>query len=104
MAEREGETGKRFVRYWVHGEHLNIDQQKMSKSLGNIYTLSEIKAMRYDPLALRYALLSVPHRTKLNFTEQSLDDARNALELIGLFVLRLDEISASTAHDPNHSD
>jgi cysteinyl-tRNA synthetase len=104
IAQSEGATAKRFVRYWVHGEHLNIDQQKMSKSLGNIYTLSEVKSMGFDPLALRYALLSVPHRTKLNFTEQSLDDARNALERIGLFLLRLDEISASAAHDAKHSD
>jgi len=52
----------------------------MSKSLGNIYNLAEIKAMGYDPLVLRYALLSVPHRTKLNFTAHSLDDAKAALE------------------------
>jgi cysteinyl-tRNA synthetase len=104
IAQSEGATAKRFVRYWVHGEHLNIDQQKMSKSRGNIFTLAEVREMGYDPLALRYALLSVPHRTKLNFTEQSLDDARNALERIELFLLRLDEISASAEHDAKHSD
>jgi cysteinyl-tRNA synthetase len=104
IAQSEGATAKPFVRYWVHGEHLAIDQQKMSKSLGNIFTLSEIKAMGFDPLVLRYALLSVPHRTKLNFTEQSLDDARNALERIGLFFMRLEEISGSAPHDAKHSD
>src|SRR5437588_5387649 len=46
IAQSEGATGKPFVRFWIHGEHLNIDQQKMSKSLGNIYTLSEIEEMR----------------------------------------------------------
>ena len=104
IAQSEGATGKPFVRYWIHGEHLNIDQQKMSKSLGNIYTLQEIKDMNYEPLALRYALLSVPHRTKLNFTLQSLDDAKKSLERIESFLLRLDEISRSAPHDAAHAD
>lgn len=104
IAQSEGATGQPFVRYWIHGEHLNIDQQKMSKSLGNIYTLDEIKEMGYDPLALRYALLSVPHRTKLNFTTQSLEDAKNALARIELFFLRLDDVAASAPRDAAHAD
>jgi cysteinyl-tRNA synthetase len=104
IAQSEGATGKPFVRYWIHGEHLNIDQQKMSKSLGNIYTLAEIKEMKYDALALRYALLSVPHRTKLNFTLQSLDDAKSALQRIEAFLFRIDGISASGPHDAKASD
>ena len=104
IAQSEGATGKPFVRFWIHGEHLNIDQQKMSKSLGNIYTLAEIKEMGYSPLALRYALLSVPHRTKLNFTMQSLEDAKNALERVSLFLLRLDEIAGSSPRDAKQSD
>jgi cysteinyl-tRNA synthetase len=104
IAQSEAATKKPFVRFWIHGEHLNLDQQKMSKSLGNIYTLAEVKEMGYDPLVLRYALLSVPHRTKLNFTTQSLDDARNALERIESFLLRLNEISLSAPHDARHSD
>ena len=104
LAQSEGATGKPFVRVWIHGEHLNIDQQKMSKSLGNIYTLAEIEEMNYSPLALRYALLSVPHRTKLNFTTQSLDDARSALERIESFFMRLDEVAASAPRDASQSD
>ncbi len=104
IAQSEGANGKPFVRFWVHGEHLNIDQQKMSKSVGNIYTLDEIKEMGYDPLVLRYALLSVPHRTKLNFTTQSLEDARNALERIESFFLRLDDVAASAPRDAAHAD
>jgi len=104
IAQSEGATGKPFVRYWIHGEHLNIDQQKMSKSLGNIYTLSEIKEMGYDTLALRYALLSVPHRTKLNFTTQSLDDAKNAVARIESFLLRLDDVARSAPRDAAHAD
>jgi cysteinyl-tRNA synthetase len=104
IAQSEGATAKPFVRFWVHGEHLNIDQQKMSKSLGNIYTLAEIKEMGYSPLALRYALMSVPHRTKLNFTQQSLEDAKNALSRIEAFLLRLDEVVQSAPRDAAHAD
>ena len=104
IAQSEGATGKHFVRYWIHGEHLNIDQQKMSKSLGNIYTLPEIEEMGYSPLTLRYALLSVPHRTKLNFTMQSLDDARNALTRIESFLIRLDEVARSGPRDAAQAD
>ena len=104
IAQSEGATGKPFVRYWVHGEHLNIDQQKMSKSLGNIYTLHEIEEMGYDPLTLRYALLSVPHRTKLNFTMQSLDDAKNAIARIESFLLRLEDLAKSAPKDAAHAD
>src|SRR5947209_8171198 len=104
IAQSEGATGKPFVRFWIHGEHLNIDQQKMSKSVGNIYRLGDIVEMGYDPLALRYALLSVPHRTKLSFTVQSLDDAKNALARIESFLMRLDEVSRSAPHDAAHAD
>jgi cysteinyl-tRNA synthetase len=104
IAQSEGATGKPFVRFWIHGEHLNIDSQKMSKSLGNIYTLDEIAAMGYEPLALRYALLSVPHRTKLNFTQQSLDDAKSAIDRIESFFLRLDDVAASAPRDAAHAD
>jgi cysteinyl-tRNA synthetase len=104
IAQSEGATGKPFVKFWVHGEHLNIDQQKMSKSLGNIYTLKEVEEMGYSPLVLRYALLSVPHRTKLNFTTQSLDDAKSALSRIESFLLRLDEVAGSAPRDAAHAD
>ncbi|HEX8410899.1 MAG TPA: cysteine--tRNA ligase [Thermoanaerobaculia bacterium] len=104
IAQSEGASGQPFVRYWVHGEHLNIDAQKMSKSLGNIYTLAEIEEMGYSPVALRYALLSVPHRTKLNFTTQSLDDAKNALTRIESFLIRLDEVARSGPRDAAHAD
>jgi cysteinyl-tRNA synthetase len=104
IAQSEGATGQPFVRFWVHGEHLNIDAQKMSKSVGNIYTMDEIETMGYDPLVLRYALLSVPYRTKLNFTNQSLDDAKQALARIESFLLRLDEVAASGPKDAAHAD
>jgi cysteinyl-tRNA synthetase len=104
IAQSETATGKPFVRYWVHGEHLNVDQQKMSKSVGNIYSLVELTELDYDPLTIRYALLSVPHRTKLNFSLQSLADAKNALDRISFFLLRLDSLAASAPVDAAHSD
>jgi cysteinyl-tRNA synthetase len=99
IAQSEGASGKPFVRFWIHGEHLSLDQQKMSKSLGNIYTLAEVRGMGFEALALRYALLSVPHRTKLNFTNQSLDDATNALSRIESFLLRLDDVTGTSSGD-----
>ncbi|HEX7153666.1 MAG TPA: cysteine--tRNA ligase [Thermoanaerobaculia bacterium] len=104
IAQSEGATGKPFVQFWIHGEHLNIDAQKMSKSLGNIYTLAEIRELNYDPLTLRYALLSVPHRTKLNFTTQSLDDAKHAIQRIESFLIRLEELSKSGPHDASQAN
>ncbi len=104
IAQSEGATGHPFVRFWIHGEHLNIEGEKMAKSRGNIYRLHELTEMGYDPLALRYALLSVPHRTKLNFTLQSLDDAKSALARIESFRLRLDEVAGAGPHGAKESD
>ncbi|HSN68652.1 MAG TPA: cysteine--tRNA ligase, partial [Thermoanaerobaculia bacterium] len=95
VAQSEGATGKPFVRYWIHGEHLIVDDQKMSKSLGNQHTLRGILDQGYSPLQVRYALLAVPHRTKLNFTFRSLDDAKSALERLELFLLRMRELEAA---------
>jgi cysteinyl-tRNA synthetase len=95
VAQSEGATGKPFVRYWVHGEHLIMDDQKMSKSLGNVFLLKDLLDEGYSPLEIRYALVSVPYRTKLNFSKKSLDDAKSALERLESFMLRLGEAEAS---------
>ncbi len=92
IAQSEGATGKPFVRYWVHGEHLVVEEQKMSKSAGNFFTLDDLVAQGASPLEIRYALMSVPYRTKLNFTRKSLDDAKSALQRLELFTIRLDEV------------
>jgi len=92
IAQSEGATGKPFVRYWVHGEHLIVDDQKMSKSLGNEFRLKDLLERGYSPLEIRYALLAVPYRTKLNFTDRSLEDAKSALERLETFLLRMGEI------------
>jgi cysteinyl-tRNA synthetase len=89
IAQSEGATGHRFVRHWVHAEHLIIDGQKMSKSLGNFYTLRDLFARGQKPSTIRYALLSVPYRRQLNFTEDALKAAESSVERLRNFVVRL---------------
>lgn len=79
IAQSEGATGKPFVKYFIEGEHLLVDSEKMSKSLGNIHTLRDIEAKGFDPLAFRYLVLTAHYRSKLNFTWKSLEAAQNAL-------------------------
>src|SRR5580765_5876690 len=89
IAQSEAITGKPFARFWLHAEHLSIDWQKMSKSLGNIYTLRDIVEMGYAPEALRYLLASVPYRKKLNFTFDGLNAAKTSIERLRNFDRRL---------------
>ena len=79
IAQSEAKTGQQFVRYFVHGEHLLVDGQKMSKSLRNYYTLKDLEEKGFDPLTLRYLFLTAHYRDKLNFTWESLGAAQNAL-------------------------
>ncbi len=78
IAQSEAISGKPFARFWIHSEHLNVESQKMSKSAGNFYTLRELLAMGYAPETVRYLLLSVPYRQKLNFTIDGLKAAAAA--------------------------
>ena len=79
IAQSESVTGKKpFVRYWLHRRRINMGSEKMSKSLGNMLTLSDIQNMGYSPLDLRYYLLSVHYRTHLKFTKKGLGDAHIA--------------------------
>jgi cysteinyl-tRNA synthetase len=89
IAQSEGATGKPFVRTWLHAEHLIIEGQKMSKSLGNFYTLRDLFAKGHKPSTIRYLLLSVPYRRQLNFTEEGLTQARSSVERLRNFVARL---------------
>ena len=79
IAQSEAASGKKFVRFWIHGEHLLVDNQKMSKSLGNIYTLKDFEMKKFNPLALRYLILTSHYRSKLNFTWKSLGASQNAI-------------------------
>ncbi len=80
---------KPFVRTWVHGEHLLVDGRKMSKSLGNFYTLKDILDRGFDPLALRYLSLQVHYRSKMNFTWEALEAAQNALNKLRVIARKL---------------
>jgi cysteinyl-tRNA synthetase len=89
IAQSESITGKPFSRFWIHSEHLQIEAQKMSKSLGNFYTLRDLMDKGYHPETIRYLLASVPHRKKLNFTFDGLEAAASAIERARNFDLRL---------------
>ncbi|MCX9011713.1 MAG: cysteine--tRNA ligase [Candidatus Methanoperedens sp.] len=89
IAQSEAATGQRFVRYWMHCEHLLVDNKKMSKSLGNIITLRDVIDRGYDPLALQYLFVSSHYRSKLNFTWESIQYASNTLDRLNQFVERL---------------
>ncbi len=89
IAQSESATDKPFVRAWLHAEHLIVDNQKMSKSLGNQYTLPDLLARGSSPRALRYLFLSVHYRQKLNFTFESLEGAMGALRRVDEMRFRL---------------
>jgi len=91
IAQSESATGVPFVRYWVHSEHLLVDGEKMSKSLGNVYALADLLARGLPPRAIRYLMLSVHYRQKLNFTFASVEAAATALR-------RIDELRYRLGH------
>jgi len=92
IAQSESATGKKFVNYWVHGAFLTIDGGKMSKSLGNVYTLEDIKQRGYSAMDLRYLFMTANYRTQLNFTWNAIQNAQNSLR-------RIYEIIASYEQD-----
>lgn len=85
-------TGARFVNYWLHCAHLMVDGRKMSKSLGNFYTLRDLLEKEIDPVAIRWTLLAIHYRQPNNFTLKTVEDARNALQRIRDFRQRLEEV------------
>src|SRR2546421_1544446 len=93
IAQSEGVTGKKFVRYWLHCAHLLVDGQKMAKSLGNFYTVPDVLAKGYAGRELRYALLRVHYRVPLNFTWEGMKEARESLGRIDEWLARLREIA-----------
>ncbi len=79
IAQSEAATGKTFARLWFHSTHLMVEGQKMSKSLGNLFTLDDIRERGFDAMTLRYVLIAGQYRQQLNFTWDSLKAARSAL-------------------------
>jgi cysteinyl-tRNA synthetase len=89
IAQSEALTGRPFSRFWLHAEHLMVEGQKMSKSLGNFYTLRDLLGMGYAPEAIRYLLAATPYRKQLNFTFDGLKGAATAIDRLRNFELRL---------------
>ncbi len=91
IAQHEAATGKPFARFWLHNEHLLVDGRKMSKSLGNFYTLRDILGKGYNPKAVRYILLATHYRQKLNFTLNGLEAAEASVGRLLDFMDMLEE-------------
>ena len=98
IAQSEGATNRRFARFWMHVEHLLIDEEKMSKSLGNVFNLPDIVAKGFRPSTLRYLLLSTHYRKQLKFSWDAMTQAEEALRRLADFVERLDRVTASGTH------
>jgi cysteinyl-tRNA synthetase len=94
IAQSEGVTGKKFVRFWLHCAHLLVDGQKMSKSLGNFYTLPNLLEKGYTGREIRYALMRVHYRAPLNFTWDGMNEARESLGRIDDWLVRVRETAA----------
>jgi cysteinyl-tRNA synthetase len=92
IAQSEAATGKPFVRYWVHCEFLMVEGEKMSKSLGNYYTLRDLLEKGFNPLALRYLLQSVHYRKQLNFTFDGVEQSQAAIQRVNDFLIRVREV------------
>ena len=94
IAQSEAASGKEFAHYWMHNAFLNIDGTKMSKSLGNFFTVREVSE-KYDLQVLRFFMLSAHYRSPLNFSAELMQSAKNGLDRILTAVWRVDELLAS---------
>ncbi len=99
IAQSEGCTGERFVNFWVHNAHLLIEGQKMSKSLGNFYTLREIVERGYLPILVRIVLMKVHYRQNLNFTFAGLDEAETIAKKLLDTLIDLDFVTGTASND-----
>lgn len=93
IAQSEAYTGKRFVKLWLHSEHLLVDNKKMSKSLGNFFTLRDLLNKGFTGRQVRYMLLHTHYRTQLNFTFTGLEAVKHSLTRLDDFIQRLQEIN-----------
>src|SRR5262249_24892630 len=98
IAQSEGATGRPFSRFWMHVEYLIVDEQKMSKSLGNTYTIPDVIAKGFRPSAVRLLLLSAHYRNPLNCTWQTLAAHEESLRRLTDFLARLDSVTRPRTH------
>jgi cysteinyl-tRNA synthetase len=101
IAQSRGATGQSFVNYWLHSEHLIVDGEKMSKSKGNFYTLRDLTARGFSPVAIRYLLLSVHYRKQLNFTLEGISHAGQAIARLRDFLERVSDTGYPEGEDPD---
>lgn len=99
IAQSEAATGKPFVNYWIHSAHLNIDGQKISKSLGNSITLRTLLDAGHDPIAIRWALRATQYRQPTNFSEDTLIAAKQSVQRVRDFRARLKTVRGETGSD-----
>jgi cysteinyl-tRNA synthetase len=103
IAQSECANGETFVNYWLHCQHLVVNNKKMSKSLGNFYTLSDLLQRGFDPMVVRYLLISTHYRKLLNFTLENLEMASQALGRVKNFVFSLKNVQVEGKMDPELS-
>ncbi|HXH71183.1 MAG TPA: cysteine--tRNA ligase [Pyrinomonadaceae bacterium] len=101
IAQSEGATEKQLAKVWLHAEHLKVEGETMSKTLGNYYTFRDLQAKGYKPEAIRYLLLSVPYHKQLNFTFETLDGAESTIERLRDFRARLVESNLKNGINPD---
>jgi len=103
IAQSESCTGKKFVRYWLHSAHLLVEGQKMSKSLGNFYTIRDLIARGFTGREIRYALLRVNYRLQLNFTFDGMVEARQSLLRLDEWIQRLRDLARDSPPDRGYT-
>ena len=104
IAQSEALTGKPFSKYWLHAEHLIVEGQKMSKSLGNFFTLRDLMEKGYSPEVVRYLFVTVPYRKKLNFTFDGLKAAAASIERLRNYKLRVETGKFAPGSNPEMSE
>ncbi|HPK71171.1 MAG TPA: cysteine--tRNA ligase [Vicinamibacterales bacterium] len=98
IAQSEGATGRPFSRFWVHVEHLLLDEEKMSKSLGNVFTVPDVAKRGHHPSALRYLFISTHYRKQLKFSWAGLQQAEEAVQRLMDFLARVERVEGEGAH------
>jgi cysteinyl-tRNA synthetase len=99
IAQSEAETGKQFVKVWVHSRFLLVEGEKMAKSAGNFFTVRDLILMGHKPSSIRFLLMSVPYTKQLNFTFDGLTQAANSVERLRNF---RDPLSRTTSTPRRH--
>jgi len=95
IAQSEAATGKKFVNYWLHSEHLLVEGKRMGKRFGNYYTVRDLTKLGHAPEAIRYLLLSTHYRQQFNFTFDGLEAAKSAIERLRNFTYRLTDVNGA---------